>query len=171
MTTIKGTRFTLRPYTMADEMTLITQINQPAIARDTVIDIPWVCQHGGWWISFITEAAKKRPVSEVHFVIDIDGAFAGTVAIINIDGHKGEIGYWLADGFSGQGLMTEAVGMVCDYVFKKMPLVRLFAPVLTHNEASANVLKKNGFTHEGTFKKYYRKKGKYIDAWAYAKFK
>lgn len=171
MTTLKTKRFTLRPYTMADEMNLITCINRPQIEKDTVIDIPWVLNHGGWWISFVLEAAKKRPIPEIHFVIEIDGVFAGSVAVINIDGHKGELGYWLAEGFSGQGIMTEAVEKVCEYVFSKMPLVRIFAPVLTHNESSAKVLKKNGFECEGTFKRYYKKNGKYIDAWIYAKIK
>lgn len=167
--TIKTGRFILRPFKPEDALTLSVRINTASIEKYTTIELPWSIDFAAWWISFISEEATKRPISEIHWVIEVDGEFAGALGIINIDVHKGEIGYWLDEKYKGQGIMTEAVKRVTEYGFKKMPLKRIFAPVLPYNKGSMRVLEKNGYELEGTFKKHFNKKGKLWDALIYAK--
>lgn len=152
-------------------MAFVAGLNTKTIERDTTIELPWKLDSASWWISFITDAALKDPVPEIHFVIEINGALAGSIGIINIDGHKGELGYWLSDDYKGHGIMSEVVGEVANYGFDKLDLKRIFAPVLTHNKASARVLEKNGFMLEGTLHKYFKKGGKFLDALCYAMVK
>lgn len=166
---MEKTKFSLRAFNKDDAVDFHALINTPKIAADTTIPLPWNYDHIVWWIGFITEAAKKTPKSEQHFVIEIDGKLQGSVALINIDGHKGEIGYWLDQKYAGQGLMTAAIDQVTDYAFKELKLARIFAPVLPHNVASGRVLEKNGFIKEGILRNYYFKDGKYVNALAYAK--
>lgn len=169
--TLKSERFTLRPYKDSDVHMLHSHINTKIVAKNTTINLPWSEHYASWWISFILDAADQEPLSEIHFVIEVEGEYAGTIGIINIEGHKGEMGYWMVEKHMGKGYMTEAVGLVSDYALKKLGLVRIFAPVLPFNKASAKVLQNNGFEYEGRLRKFYEKKGNYIDALFYAKVK
>jgi ribosomal-protein-alanine N-acetyltransferase len=162
-------KFRMRPFVPSDAAAFVAGLNTKTIERDTTIDLPWKLDSADWWISFITDAALRAPVPEKHFVIEVDGRLAGSIGIINIEGHRGEIGYWIVDEHAGKGIMTEAVKQMVDYCIEDLGLVRIFAPVLTHNKGSARVLKKNGFELEGTLQKFYKKNGKFVDAWGYAK--
>ena len=169
MQELKTDLFKLRSFRNEDAEAFHLAINTQSIARDTTIIIPWSLDNIRWWIGFINDAAAKRPLTEQHFIIEIEGELAGSIGIINIEGHKCEIGYWLKDQYSGRGIMTKIVGLVSDYIFINLRLKRIFAPVLTHNKASVKLLENNGFLMEGVLKSFYFKDGKYIDALCYAK--
>ncbi len=96
------------------------------------------------------------------------GAFMKT----GLDGHLDEIGYWLAEPFRGQGIMTEVVRRYTQWLFDSRPaLVRIEAGVFAHNPASAKVLEKAGFAREGYARQLHVKNGVYIDAVLMAKFR
>jgi len=76
---------------------------------------------------------------------------------------KGTIGYWLGKPYVGQGLMTEAVGLVCDFAFQTLHLQRVEAGCLPHNEASKALLRRAGFEQEGYAKAYMQINGKRED--------
>ncbi|MDA0781064.1 MAG: GNAT family N-acetyltransferase [Rickettsiales bacterium] len=168
MVEISKDNFKMRPFKSSDALAFVNGLNTKTIARDTTIDLPCTMDAANWWISFIQSAEQKKPLPEKHFVIDIDGGLVGSIGIINIDKHKGELGYWLTDKHFGKGIMTKAINEMVRYCTKDIGLKRIFAPVLPHNKASARVLEKNGFELEGTLKKYFKKDGNYIDALAYA---
>ena len=169
MVEILASNFRLRPFRREDAEVFHAGINTQRIAKDTTIPLPWSLDSIIWWIGFINDAETRQPLTEQHFVIEIDGRLAGSVGIINIDGHKAEMGYWLHEEFARQGVMTKVIGLVSIHAFEKLKLKRLFAPVLVHNKASAKVLEKNGFLMEGVLKSFYLKDGKYVDALCYAK--
>ncbi len=168
-TIIKTDSFTLRHFTPDDALTLSVRINTKSVEEFTTIELPWSIDFSSWWINFITAEAKKKPVTEIHWVIDIEGEFAGAIGIINIEKHKAEIGYWLDERHWGKGIMSEVVARVSDYGLKNMKLKRIFAPVLPYNHGSMRVLEKNGFEMEGIFRKHFNKKGRLWDAHIYAK--
>ena len=169
MVEINSGSFKLRPFRKEDAEIFHMGINTTRIERDTTIPVPWALDSVIWWIGFITDAAARTPLTELHFVIEVEGELAGSIGIINIDVHKAEIGYWLKEEYAGKGIMTNVIKLVADQAFEKLNLKRLFAPVLTHNKASAKALEKNGFLMEGVLKSFYLKNGKYIDAFCYAK--
>jgi RimJ/RimL family protein N-acetyltransferase len=73
--------------------------------------------------------------------------------------------------FRKRGIITEAVALVCQYEFSQLPLVRIFAHVFVHNEASKKALLKNGFEIEGIRKKGAIKNKVLIDDLLMAKIK
>jgi ribosomal-protein-alanine N-acetyltransferase len=73
------------------------------------------------------------------------------------------LGYWMGEAFAGQGLMTEAVGVMLPFYFETLGLHRLQAACLPHNAASRRVLEKNGFVEEGYAEKYLQIDGKWAD--------
>jgi ribosomal-protein-alanine N-acetyltransferase len=59
------------------------------------------------------------------------------------------LGYSVAERWNGQGLATEAVGVVMAFAFGGLDLHRVQAAVMPRNAASIRVLEKNGFREEG----------------------
>ncbi len=76
---------------------------------------------------------------------------------------KGTLGYWMGQAYMGQGLMTEAGGLVCDFAFQTLRLHRIEAGCLPHNDASKALLKRLGFEEEGYAKAYLQINGKWQD--------
>ena len=82
-----------------------------------------------------------------------------------------ELGYWIGEPFWGQGLVSEAVGIACDYAFSTLEVERIEACVYEWNPASGRVLEKNGFVQEGRQRKAVFKDGELIDQIVYARVK
>jgi len=170
--TIKAKNFTLRPYRKGDEKSLIKNINDRNIYRYTLrIPYPYGLKEAKKWLSHSKYAAKKKNKAEINFSIDISGEVVGGIGISNIKKHKAEMGYWLGKKYWSRGIMTQAVGLVTDFGFKKLKLRRIYAHIFLKNKASARVLEKNRYKKEGLMKNYYFKNGKLLDAISYAKTK
>lgn len=75
-----------------------------------------------------------------------------------------EIGWTLADvAMRGQGLATEAAGLLVDYLFENLPINRLQCSMNVDNHASRRVAEKCGFQHEGIQRGIVFVGGTYID--------
>jgi [ribosomal protein S5]-alanine N-acetyltransferase len=64
------------------------------------------------------------------------------------------LGYKLDRRAQGHGYMTEALGAAIGYMFKEARLHRIQANYMPHNQRSAAVLRRLGFTVEGTARNY-----------------
>lgn len=73
------------------------------------------------------------------------------------------LGYWIAAGFQGRGLMTKAVAATVAIVRDELGLHRIEAGTLVHNVASQKVLLANGFAQFGLAPKYLKIKGRWQD--------
>jgi len=73
------------------------------------------------------------------------------------------LGYDLARRYWRQGLMSEAVAAVLQLGFKQAALHRVEATVMAGNTASAAVLTRAGFQHEGTLRGRALKRGEFRD--------
>lgn len=71
---------------------------------------------------------------------------------IDLENHRGELGYMLARAHWGQGLISEAIATVADYSFNVLDLHSMEAWTDSRNAASMRALEKNGFTKEAYFK-------------------
>jgi ribosomal-protein-alanine N-acetyltransferase len=95
-----------------------------------------------------TDGAEAWPVWAI--TTRSDGALVGEVdAVVDDDGVCTNLGYYLFPNFWGQGFATEAVSAVADHLVK-MGVHRLVATVTVGNHASAQVLKKAGFSFTRT---------------------
>lgn len=68
---------------------------------------------------------------------------------ISTDSSQAEIGYWLADGYTGRGYVTRASRAVIDYLFGTLGLHRIEIQAVTENLPSRAVAERLGFTLEG----------------------
>lgn len=122
--------------------------------------------------SFIDRAITEG--QEKSHCIEIDGSAVGSIGItIGEDVYRftAEMGYWLAEEFWGQGIMSEVVPAFVDYCFEKFSLNRIYATTYSRNPASARVLEKTGFVFEGRLRKHVVKDGQILDSLLYAKTK
>lgn len=91
-------------------------------------------------------------LSQPVLAIEIGGEACGGIALRPGHGeraHAAELGYWLGRQHWGQGRMTRIVAAYLDWAVPALGLSRVEATVLDGNAASARVLEKNGFAHEG----------------------
>jgi [ribosomal protein S5]-alanine N-acetyltransferase len=80
------------------------------------------------------------------------------------DDRVGVIGYWIAEEYWGQGIMTEVLRAYVAWLWRAHPkLERLNAHVYSWNPASVGVLKKCGFELEGTSRAAVMRFGKRCD--------
>ena len=75
----------------------------------------------------------------------------------------GTIGYWIGEHFFNQGLMSEAVGLLCEFAFTTLGLHRLEVACMIDNESSVRVLKNNKFKEEGYATRYLKIGGVWAD--------
>ena len=77
----------------------------------------------------------------------------GTVGVmIDTIDVRGEIGYAIAPESWGKGYATQAAAAFCGWCFDSLGLRKLTAHHMAHNAASARVLQKIGFRHEGVLR-------------------
>ena len=100
-------------------------------------------------------------------------AIGGIGMVIGEDVHRysAELGYWLAEPFWNQGIMTQAVKRTVEYAFANLNLYRIYAEPFEGNDASVRVLEKAGFQYEGRLRTSVYKNEKLLDQLLYAKIK
>ena len=59
--------------------------------------------------------------------------------------HKISVGYRLLEDCWGKGIATEALRIMIDYIYGETDTEIITASTMVENQASANVLRKNGF--------------------------
>jgi len=80
-----------------------------------------------------------------------------------------ELGFRLfATDLGRQGYMSEAVGVLCDYLFRSYAHQRIEMLMNVDNIASERVAQKNGFTYEGTMRAGFFINGKLSDSKVYS---
>lgn len=96
---------------------------------------------------------------------------AGGLNSLSKEHKKAEIGFWLISEFWGNGIMKEAIPLICDYGFNNLELHRIEGFVESENKNCKNAMAKLDFQHEGTMKECEIKNGKFISLDIYAKVK
>ena len=96
---------------------------------------------------------------------------AGGLNSLSKEHKKAEIGFWLLKEYWGQGIMTEAIPLICNYGFDHLGLHRIEGFVESENENCKNAMKKLSFKHEGTMTDCEIKNERFISLDIYANIK
>jgi len=85
-------------------------------------------------------------------------AFIGLIDIKNIDWSfpKAEIGYFIDANYEGKGVISEALGLLVDYLVNTYQFKKLLCRANSKNLGSLKVALKNGFELEGTIRRDYK---------------
>ena len=145
---------------MSDSKELTALCN--AVDRSFLSDrlpYPYTEEDAKAWLNMV---AKNDSVTGIYRAIVRDGQHVGSISVeqkedvYRIDG---EIGFMLHGNYCNKGIMTEAVRQMCTIAFCELPIERITANIFQPNTASMQVLRKNGFIHEGTMKQAIMKNG------------
>ncbi len=147
-------RIRLRPVLETDLPAALEALSDGEVARWIgSIPHPFKPEHFlEWQLHGAEEMAQGQAVRWAITDIDSD-QLIGVINIFEIDRAtaSGEVGYWIHPGRSGQGLMSQALGLVIDHgTGDSLGLSRLMAHVAHGNTASNNLLQRHGFTQVGS---------------------
>ena len=129
---------------------------------------PYTEQDGKDYISDMLSANEDDTFA---FAVTADNKVVGSIGVFrqgNIHRQTAELGYYVAEEYWSRGIMTEAVKQICEYVFSKSDILRIYAEPFAYNIASCRVLEKAGFQYEGTLRSNAVKKGEVIDMKMYS---
>ena len=170
--TIKTERLLLRQFSDSDLENVFNGLSHPEIIKY-------------YGVSFQTlEATKEQMVFFADLEKNETGIWfavcsadnktfygAGGLNNLSKEHKKAEIGFWLISDFWGQGIMKEAMLLICNYGFDNLELHRIEGFVESENKNCKNAMSKLDFQHEGTMKECEIKNGKFISLDIYAKTK
>lgn len=163
----------IRKWELSDAKALAAALSNTKI-QDNLRDglpYPYTEQDGLEYISAMLSTDENETFA---FAITADDKVIGSIGVFrqgNIHRQTAEMGYYIAEEYWGQGIMTEAVKLTCEHVFSKSDIIRIYAEPFAYNAASCKVLEKAGFQYEGTLRKNAVKNGKVIDMKMYSLLK
>lgn len=165
--------FKLRKWLYSDADSIAKYANNIKIANNlrNVFLYPYTIENAE---KYINDCASNDETRQCKRAIVVDGqAVGGIGAFIKDDVYckSCEIGYWLGEPFWNRGIISEAIKQICDLVFEKYDVVRIFAEPYAYNVGSRKALEKSGFQLEGILKKSVLKNGEIFDSCIYALIK
>lgn len=160
----------LRPWKPSDAPSIARYADNPKIAEKlrNVFPHPYSLADAEHYIRSCIEADESRQLSRA---IIVDSHAAGSIAAVlgnDVYCKSVELGYWLAEPYWGQGIMTQVIRRTCADVFNRYDVVRIYAEPFAHNAASRRVLEKAGFHLEGVLERSVFKNGAFGDTCVYA---
>lgn len=159
---------------------LIRQRDAPVLEQLLIENRSWLQQWEATYPGFIRPSIPHfsyRPVIKrllaahkaktgVPFVVTYDGEVVGQLSISGIvEGSlsSAQIGYWVAEGFAGRGIIPTAVALAVDYCMHELKLHRVEICIRPENTASLRVVEKLGFRYEGRHQNYIHIDNKWRD--------
>jgi RimJ/RimL family protein N-acetyltransferase len=169
--TLVTERLVLRELRDVDAHAVATRAGDRRVAR-FLVQVPtpypvtlaarWIDARVEWWRSGrgATLAIARREAPD---------ALLGTASLRRYGrDRRAELGYWLGAEVWGNGFATEAARAIVDWGFRELDLHRVYAQVLSGNEASCRVLEKLGMHREGVRRGHVRRGRTYHDVVLYA---
>jgi RimJ/RimL family protein N-acetyltransferase len=150
---IKGNKISLRSLEKEDVEYLVKYTNNPELNK-----------YSGPYIASTVEGANKY-IDECNKGIEEKKYFrfgmyknshklVGVIGFFDLDDKlkKGEVGFWVAKEYWGNGYATEALNLMTKYIFEELYFHKIFVFFHEKNSAVARILEKCGYEKEGLAK-------------------
>lgn len=138
----------LRPPREDDVDAITAACQDPEIPRWTSVPSPYTADSAREFLSLAAADTLAGRAACLLVVAEDDGALLGSIGLMTIDRARGyaEIGYWLAAGARGRGIMTRAVRLLCDHAAVTLGLTTIEILTDRDNARSRAVAERAGFT-------------------------
>jgi len=147
---IATARLVLRAFAVADAPAVQRLAGVREVADQTLLPHPYADGMAEAWIESRRAAHECGEATDLAIERVLDGTLVGAIGLAFEPGRaRAKLGYWVGAPFWGRGYATEAAAAVVTYGFETCALERIWAPRFRGNAASARVLEKIGFAHEG----------------------
>jgi ribosomal-protein-alanine N-acetyltransferase len=116
------------------------------------------------WVEIIKSNQAANESINWMIAQHTDNEAIGNICLWRLEKHnyRAEIGYMLAAGHQGKGLMQEAIAAVIAYGFNDMGLHSIEANVDPRNQASIKLLERNGFVREAYYRENHYFNGEFL---------
>jgi RimJ/RimL family protein N-acetyltransferase len=148
--TIRTPRLILRPLALSDAPAIQRYFNNWNVVRNLAAEVvPWPYPDDGAETFVKMQLARITAGEEIHQWVLVlrsgDGEAIGNIYFrTTSDSSKGNRGFWLAEPYWNQGLMTEAIAAVNDFAFETLGLESYYVCNAASNIASRRVKQKTG---------------------------
>ena len=163
-------KYELRKWRLSDAKELAAALNSKRILNNLRdgLPFPYTEQDATEYITAMRSADENDTfayaITAENHVIGSIGAFRQG----NIHRQTAELGYYLAEEYWGQGIMSGAIRQLCDRIFQTTDILRIYAEPFSYNAGSRRALEKAGFRYEGLMKNNAVKDGKMVDMALYS---
>jgi RimJ/RimL family protein N-acetyltransferase len=143
---------TLRKWITQDADAVYTACQDAEIQRFMDVPVPFLLEHA---IQFVGEQCNEQWQSQKGAPFAItrtdDDRVIGSCGIFNVDAENlvAAVVYAVAPAFRGGGVAQRAAGILCEWAFREVGMVRLEFHIESDNESSRSVAKRLGCQYEG----------------------
>lgn len=105
--------------------------------------------------NFIKQSQKDAAEDKsLGFGILDAGQVIGSIGFVNFNwqSRRTEIGYWIAKGYEGRGIITQSCRLLIAYAFDELKMNRVEIHCAAENQRSRAIPEKLGFTKEGVLR-------------------
>ena len=144
-------RLHLRPWQPSDADAVLTACTDPETQRWTTVPSPYTAEHARAFVGEVS-AQGWADGTDLGFAVcdSTSGVVLGAVAVRRRAAHDcWDVGFWVTPAARGQGVMSDALGVVCRWAFAELGAQRVEWYAEVGNWASRRVAEKAGFTVEG----------------------
>lgn len=167
--TLHTARLRLRPFDDADAADLFALHSNEHVLRFWDAP-PWTDRERATrFLTVCRQMAEEGTGARLAVDRVSDGSFIGWCGLHrwNPDQRSVSLGYCFGEAAWGHGYATEAARAALRWAFDTLNLNRVQTEADTRNRASARVLEKLGFVHEGTLREDCVVNGEVSDSWVY----
>ena len=167
--TLHTDRLVLRPLTPADTDAVFAMRSDPQVQRYGSHP-PWTDRETA--VPYIERDMRELAAgdaAQLGIERREDGAVIGTCTLYALDrqSRRADCGYVLLPSAWGKGYASEAMAALLDWGFDELDLHRVEADIDPRNLASARMLERLGFKHEGHLRERWIVGGEISDSWLY----
>ena len=155
-------RIAIRPIAASDEQPFVA-----AARRSRAVHSPWVSAPQDA-IAFHRYIARFEDKHNFGFVVVAPGSgqIAGAINLTHVvfgAFRSGYLGYFVFEGYAGQGVMSQGLRSVVRHAFTALGLHRVEANIQPENLASIALVRACGFQKEGLTPSYLKIRGRWRD--------
>ena len=160
---IETPRLLLRPLLEADLDTLVTELNNFNITRNTArIPYPYTIKDAADYLAYGRSLNSQSLGLAITLAAEPVKLIGGISYLYSVEKNDAELGYWLSEAHWGKGLMTEAAAAMVHHAFTLTKFGKLVACYHNDNSVSARILEKLGFEGSAQCSNYSLAQGKEV---------
>ncbi len=163
-------RLVLRPFRIEDADDVFEYARNPHVAQYLSWDAHQTKEDSLRFIDWAMEQVQQDALGQWAIILKQNHRVIGSIGFMQFDPPNscGTLGYALAEPYWNQGLTTEALIGLLQFIFDEMELNRVEAVHFIENEASGRVMEKAGMRCEGVQRSRLFVKNRYWDIKQYA---
>ncbi len=152
-------KYKIRSWSKDDFSSLAKHLNNKKIWDS--LPYPYSENDAQQFIRFVSSQDEQN-----NYCIEVNQEAAGNISFargIDVECYNAELGYWLAEPYWGNGIMTQMLVLAISSYFHHTDVIRICANVYAGNIASMRVLEKIGFRKCGIHRNACFKNGAFTD--------